>query len=158
MNSFVTIRFIRTPGFVTDTICWVTTSLMDHVEFGTPEGTWIGAHSDGGVRERDADYCVPTQEWVYRIPCTTQQAEDLLTNARAAIGTPYNFVGIVGLLFHLRKLTKVGTIFCSQFCFYELDKVGIYVLNVLPAFAHLITPETLHLSPLLRGHLFRKVG
>lgn len=152
MDSHITVRFIRTPGFVTDSICFVTNSLLDHAEFGTPEGTWIGAHSDGGVQERAGNYCTPTQEWAYDIPCTAEQSTQLLKNIRAAVGTPYNFVGIAGLLFHLRKLTGIKTVFCSQFCFYEMDKVGIYSLNVLPDFAYLVTPETLHLSPLFRGH------
>ena len=151
MDAFVTIRFIRTPGFVTSAICWVTNSLMSHVEFGTPEGTWIGAHSDGGIQERRADYCKPSQEWLYQIPCTENQAVQLLSNARAAIGTPYNFYDIAGLLLHLRRLTKTDRLICSQFCFLELNAVGIKMLNVLPQFGHLITPETLHLSPLLIG-------
>lgn len=148
----ITLRFIRTPGFVTDSICFVTNSLLDHAEFGTPEGTWIGAHSDGGIQERPGNYCTPTQEWVYDIPSTPDQTTRLLRSARAAVGTPYNFIGIAGLLFHLRKLTGIKTVFCSQFCFLELTKVGIVALNVLPQFAHLVTPETLHLSPLLIGH------
>lgn len=155
MDSFVTIRFIRTRGFVTAAICFVTNSLMSHVEFGTPEGTWIGAHSDGGVQERPADYCKPAQQWVYRIPCTIDQATSLLRMARAAVGTPYNFTDIAGLLFHLRRLTKSDRVICSQFCFFLLDAVGIKMLNVLPAFAHLVTPETLHLSPKLIGRMYR---
>jgi hypothetical protein len=151
-DSFITIRFIRTPGFVTDAICFVTNSLLDHAEFGTPEGTWIGAHSDGGVRERPANYVIPSEQWVYDVPCTSFQSSQLLKNARAAIGTPYNFIGIGGLLFHARKLTGIKTVFCSQFCFFEANKVGIYLLNVLPEFSYLVTPETLHLSPLFRGH------
>lgn len=152
MGSFITIRFIRTPGFVTDAICFVTNSLMDHAEFGTPEGTWIGAHSDGGVQERSGDYCKPVQEWRYEIPCAATQAAELLKSARAAVGTKYNFTDIGGLLFHMRRMTSKGRLICSQFCFLELNKVGIQMLNVLPAFGHLVTPETLHLSPLLIGH------
>jgi len=151
MDDFITIRFIRTPGFVTSAICWVTNSLMDHAEFGTPEGTWIGAHSDGGIQERPADYCKPTWEWVYQIPCTAKQAADLLAHARAQIGTPYNFVDIAGLFLHVRRMTSKSRMICSHFCFFELDRVGIKMLNVLPTFAFLVTPETLHLSPVLIG-------
>ena len=155
MDSHITIRFIRDRGFVTSAICFVTNSLMSHVEFGTPEGTWIGAHDDGGIQERPENYCNPSQEWVYDIPCTASQQRDLLRNARAAIGTPYNFVDIAGLLLHIRRLTSKDRMICSQFCFFELQKVGIKMLNVLPTFAYLVTPETLHLSPVLIGRMRR---
>ena len=158
MDSYITLRFIRTRGFVTTAICWVTNSLMSHVEFGTPDGTWIGAHSDGGVRERAGDYCQPSEEWRYQIPCTQAQADELIKNARAAIGIPYNFADIAGLLLHLRRLTKSDRLICSQFCFLQLNAVGIKMLNVLPQFGHLITPETLHLSPVLIGRKVRPVA
>lgn len=158
MDSYVTIRFINERGFVTWAISRVTNSLFSHVEFGTPEGTWIGAHSNGGVQERPGDYCKPSREYVYRIPCKREQSESLLKSIRGAIGTPYNFKDIVGLLFHARTLTTKNRVICSQFCFIELCKVGIRALNVLPDYSHLVTPETLHLSPLLIGRMVKKVG
>ena len=150
--SAITIRFINSPGFVTSAINWVTNSLFSHVEFGTPEGTWIGAHSGAGIQERPANYCQPSLNYIYDIPCSPKQAADLIANARAAIGTPYNYLDIIGLLFHTRTLTSPGRAICSQFCTEMLLEVGIRPLNVLPEYAYLITPETLHLSPLLIGH------
>jgi hypothetical protein len=147
----ITIRFINNPGFVSRAIAGITNSLFCHVEFGTPEGTWIGAHSPGGVMERPANYCAPSLNYIYDIPCSQGQADALLKYARAAIGCRYNYADIAGLLFHSRRLTSPSRVICSQFCTEALLSVGIRPLNVLREYAYLITPETLHLSPLLIG-------
>jgi hypothetical protein len=78
--------------------------------------------------------------------------------AKAAIGTPYNYRDIAGMLLHSRTLTSPSRAICSQFCIEMLMKVGIRPLNVLPGFSYLITPETLHLSPLLIGKIVKKIG
>ena len=147
-----TIRFINNPGFVSSSIAWVTNSLFCHVELGTPEGTWIGAHAGTGVQEHPANYCKPTRNYIYDVPCTQEQSDGILKYARNAIGTPYNYRDIAGLLFHHRRLTSPSRVICSQFCMDALLSVGIRALNVLPAYTYLITPETLHLSPILIGH------
>jgi hypothetical protein len=148
----ITIRFIENRGFVSRAIAWVTGSLFSHVEFGTPQGTWIGAHARGGVQERARNYCQPVREYVYDLPCTKALSDELLRHARSAIGTPYNYRDILGILFHARRVTSPSRVICSQFCTEMLLRVGIRPLNVLPDYCHLITPETLHLSPLLIGH------
>lgn len=149
MEPHILIRFVDAPGFVTSAIDFVTDSEWPHVEAGTPQGTWIGAHAGTGVQERPANYCVAKRERHYAIPCTEQQAADFLANCRAAIGTPYNYADIAGLLFHLRSINAHHRMICSQFVFKELWKVGIRALNVAPGWEYLVTPETLHLSPLL---------
>jgi hypothetical protein len=150
--AHITIRFINDRGFVSRTISWVTLSLFCHVELGTPEGTWIGAHAGTGVQERPADYCKPTLDYIYDVPCSQAQADAVLKYARNAIGCPYNYWDIVGLLFHRRRLTTPSRVICSQFVMDALLNAGIRPLNCLPEFSHLITPQTLHLSPLLIGH------
>ena len=148
----ITIRFIEDRGFVSRAIAQVTNSLFSHVEFGTPEGTWIGAHAGRGVQERDANYCYPIREYIYDLPCTEAQSDAVLKYARGAIGCPYNYRDILGLLFHARRLTTPSRVICSQFVMDTLLSIGVKPLNVLPGYTHLITPETLHLSPLLIGH------
>ena len=158
--AVICIRFVASPGFVGSAIRWVTNSLFEHVEFGTPEGTWIGAHIDGGIMERPADYAVESREYVYDIPCTDRQSALLLAWARARIGTKYNTLDIVGLLFKKRILTTPHRFICSQFCTEGLLYIfgAAKVLNVLQGYDYLITPETLHLSPILVGHLVKKRG
>ncbi len=150
MPSFQ-IRFINNDGFVARGISWVTNSLWDHAEIMTDASTYIGAHAGSGVQERPANYCQPTRERRYAIPCTKAQLSAIMTSARADIGTQYNYLDIVGLLLRQRKLTTPGRVICSQWVFEKALVGGIQMLNVLPGFSHLVTPESLHLSPLLIG-------
>lgn len=157
MASFK-IRFVNSNGFVASAIDWATDSLFDHAEIETETGSWIGAHDDGGVQERPADYLQPTREYRYAIPCTDEQYEKAMTFAKSKIGTQYNFSDIGGLLFHDRKLNNPHAVICSQFTLMAARVGGIQMLNVLAGFEHLVTPETLHLSPLLIGNCTYRKG
>lgn len=156
--AIVRIRFVAGPGFVGAAIRRVTGSLFEHVEFGTPEGTWIGAHDDGGIQERPADYAVYTRQYVYEIPCTEAEQDALLSWARARIGTKYDFFDILGLLMQNRTVHSPNRFICSQFCTEGLLVVfgAPRVLNTLADWAYRITPETLHLSPILVGNRVKK--
>jgi hypothetical protein len=158
MEGKVRIRFIRCGGFISWAIAHVTGSLFSHVEFGTPAGTWIGAHIGDGIQERPANYCTPKLEFVYEIPCTIYQERLLLASARGKIGTKYNTLDILGLLFQIRSLRSSKRDICSQFCTGELLRVfgAAKVLNVLESWDYRITPETLHLSPIFVGHRVKK--
>ncbi len=156
----VKVRFVTTDGFISKAIRWVTNSIFSHVEFGTPEGTWIGAHTGDGIQERPAKYSTLTREYVYEIPCTLRQQDEHLKRLRAAIGTKYDNWDIVGLLLHDRKLHTSNADICSKFATGELLNTfsAWKVLNVLPEFTYLVTPEMLHLSPIFVGNLVKKVG
>jgi uncharacterized protein YycO len=146
------IRFIKTGGLVSDAIAFDTNSLWDHVELITPQGTYIGARASGGVEERPADYCVPVRERRYCIPCSDSQAIRIYSWAHSKVGTKYNFLDILGLAVHDRKFgARNSEDICSQFVIQAGVQGGIWMLNVLPGFDFLVTPETLHLSPLLIG-------
>lgn len=151
----IVIRFIRTPGFVTSSICWVTSSLFDHVEFGVEENGaiigWLGAHASGGVQLRPANYCQPSFERRYGLPVSELQYMAWQHYASKEVGTRYNFLDIAGLLFKSRTLNSPNRLICSQFAFLGLLMAGFQPLNVLSGYAHLITPEMLHLSPILIG-------
>jgi hypothetical protein len=149
----IRIRFILGRGFVSQAIARVTGSLFSHVEFGTSEGTWIGAHIGGGIQERAADYCSTVREYVYEIPCTDAQEQEALSWMRAKIGTEYNVLDIIGLLFQARSLRSPHRAICSQFCTEGLLHIfgAPRVLNVLESWTYRITPETLHLSPIFVG-------
>jgi hypothetical protein len=76
----IRIRFVAGGGFVGDSIRWVTNSLFQHVEFGTPEGTWIGAHAGAGSRSGLRTMRSYDREFVYDVPATDSQrsaADDL---------------------------------------------------------------------------------
>lgn len=158
MNPVIRIRFIATPSIIGWDIRRLTGSLFQHVEFGTPEGTWIGAHIGGGIQERPADYCKPTREYVYEIPCTAAKQAEALAWMRSRIGTKYNVRDIVGLALQVRSLRSPNQYICSQFCCEGLLRFfgAAAVLNVLPDWAYRVTPETLHLSPIFVGRLVKR--
>lgn len=154
----IRVRFILGDGFVSSAIARVTGSLFSHVEFGTPDGTWIGAHANGGIKERPWDYCKPFREYVYDIPCTPEQEAAALVWMRSKIGTQYNMVDILGLLFQARAMHSPNRYICSQFCTEGLLYIfgAPRVLNVLANWSYRITPETLHLSPIFVGHQVKR--
>lgn len=151
----IVVRFIRTPGFVTGAICWATNSLFDHVEFGVEENGivvgWIGAHAGVGVRQLPADYCAPSFERRYALPVTQAQYDRWRASALSDVGVGYNYLDIVGLALRLRRLTSPRRRICSQWAFLKLLDAGVTTLNVLRPYAHLVTPEMLHLSPVFIG-------
>lgn len=152
----IVVRFIKTPGLVTDIIAFATNSLVDHVEFGMENhgvvGSWLGAHAGTGIAERAPDYCNPTREYRYGLTCTRAQYAGWLRWAQAQIGKHYNYADIVGLLFHDRAIGAGDKReICSQFVTLGLQAAGFEPLNCLPDCAYLITPETLHLSPIFIG-------
>ena len=147
----IVIRVINSRGFIGRAINWITNSLWDHAEIMTPEGNWIGAHSSGGVQERSPNYVIPTREGRYAIPCTDRQLALIMSYARNRIGEKYNFTDIVGLLLRKRNLNSPHKTICSQFVINCLWRAGIFLLNVDPAYDYLVTPEMVHLSPLLIG-------
>jgi uncharacterized protein YycO len=146
----LTIRFVTQGGFVSEAIRAVTFSEFSHTELGTETGTWIGAHDDGGVEERPADYYVATFERRYSVPVTDAGYTAGMKYAQSKIGAPYNFKDIFGELIH-KDLTTAGAFDCSMFMFEVLFAAGIQALNILPGHANLVTPDTLHLSPIFIG-------
>ena len=147
----IIVRFTNSSDFVGRAIDFVTSSLIDHIELGTKEGTWIGVRSDGGVQERPDGYSKVTTDWRYPLECTDAQYNAIVVSARADIGTKYDYSEIIGLLFHSRCMYSPHKLICSRFAIAKLAEGGIHLLNVEPDFFYLVTPEMCHLSPLLRG-------
>jgi hypothetical protein len=168
-------RFINSPGLVSAGIDWVTDSLWDHAEFWFdaemmaaalailikhgmsikglfPEGGYLGAHAGAGIQFRALNYCVPSRERRYALTCTDEQFEKFVVSAFGKIGVLYNYLGIVGILVRKRKLSSDSREFCSEYCFDEMFRIGIEMLNARDQYRNLITPEILHLSKDLIGH------
>ncbi len=145
------LRFINSSDLIGRGIDWVTNSLWDHVEIETETGTYIGAHAGSGVQERAADYCKPTRERRYAIPCTDEELQAIMDSARKDIGVPYDYLDIGGIFLHDRRLHDKSREICSEWVLAKSWK-GMMMLNCLPDYDRLITPETLHLSSLLIGN------
>jgi hypothetical protein len=150
--SVLTIRFINEPGIVSRLIDWETNSLFCHTEGLSGDGqSWIGAHAGTGVEARPLDWCVPTFERRYAVPVTDNQYERAMQFMENWKGRPYNYADIIGLALHNRKGASEHEIICSAFMLLWLQAAGLWPLNALEYYAYLITPETLHLSPIFIG-------
>jgi len=150
--AWLTIRFINEPGIISRLITWTTDSLFCHTEgLGRDGQSWVGAHAGTGVQSRPHDWCKPTFERRYSIPVTNEQYEAAMRFMDSKIGCPYDYEDIVGLALHSRIGVSDHEIICSAFMLLWLRAGGLEPLNVLPDWAYLVTPETLHLSPIFIG-------
>lgn len=156
--SKLVIRFVNSDGFIGKSIDWTTNSLFDHVEARSITGGWIGAHNKGGIQDRPVNYMNPSREYIYGLPVSETDYNIAQSYAQSMIGTKYNFEDIFGLLVHDRRYTNPHSLICSQFMINYLFKASLQPLNVLPDFTYLISPETLHLSPIFIGNLISKKG
>lgn len=142
------IRFVKTKDLIADIIALDTFSIFDHTEAKSRSGGWIGAHADGGFQDRPFNYSDPIRDYQYSLTVTQAQYDKAQNWAESKIGTSYNFANILGLLIHNREFDNKHELICSQAMVLFLEAAELKPLNVTPAAAHLITPETLHLSPL----------
>jgi hypothetical protein len=149
----IKIRFITQSGFVSAMIRKTTFSEFSHTEIELQDGTFLGAHAGSGIQIRPADYCKPTFERRYSLRCTDAQLATGMTFARSKIGIRYDYKDIIGLFFHT-KMGSPSKFICSEFVCDVLINMGIYPLNVLPKYSYLVTPDTLHLSPIFLRHCY----
>jgi hypothetical protein len=149
------IRFIRTKGFVSRAICFVTFSYCDHVEAKNRTGdAWVGAHAGTGIGALPLDWADKDLLWSreYSISCTDEEYERAMSFQEAAIGTKYNYLGCLGVLLRRRKLNNPNRKDCSEHVFELLNETfQLPPMNVLPAFSWAITPEMLHTASLFIG-------
>ncbi len=154
-QSYIKVRFISESGFISDAIKSVSRSPeISHVEFITPEGNYLGARSEGGVQERNADYCKPSWERRYAIPTLATTASKVLEQGRSKIGTKYDFSDILGLMFQNASIHNPSREICSEFVYSLITSQGFHCLNVLEDRSYLITPEMVHLSPMFIGRCY----
>lgn len=98
--SAITLRFVTCSDFASGIIrrgemgFWVS-----HVEALTPDGKLLGAHDDGGVQARAADYDAGqwTLELFVDLPATDDQAAAFYAFLNAQIGKPYDKAAIAAM-------------------------------------------------------------
>jgi len=148
----LTIRFIAGTDIVSRLIQYATNSLFCHTECLSCDGTaWIGAHSGTGVQARKLDWCKPTLERRYSVPVTPEGYERAMAWLESKVGEKYNYASIIGLALHWRIGASRSETDCSALMIGLLQLADIQPLNCLEGFNYLITPETLHLSPIFVG-------
>ena len=152
----IKIRFITDKDFMGEAIRFVEHAPItapSHVEFELEDGTFLGAHSDGGVQIRPANYCRTTWDRRYAIEVTQAQYDCCMAFAHAQIGKPYDFSDIVGIALNTGWHTADKWI-CSELVLASLLHAGVGALNVLECVSNRIDPDRLHLSPLLIGGVY----
>lgn len=153
MEPFV-LRFLATKGFISGAIKIVEgVSYIDHVEaLNRTRDGWIGAHSGIGVQNLPLDWAKNVVwEHQYTLMMTPSQYKLTMDSLESKIGTKYDYAGDVGILLHDRDLDSEHRVQCAGLQYQVLCDGGWQMLNVLKQFAHLVTPETLHLSNKLIG-------
>jgi hypothetical protein len=150
----ITLRFVRSKGFSSDAIVLREQTCMpftpSHVECVTPEGTWLGQHSDGGMQARDAGYdhddvvimndsrrC----ELFVELPCTKEQYGAFYAKATASIGEPYDWKAILGFAVSWHEHEKFHAI-CSAKMLLLLRACDYFRWPVVVP-AHLVDPRDL---------------
>jgi hypothetical protein len=152
----INIRFVRSKGFTSDMIVLREKTCMpftpSHTECVTPEGKWLGQHSDGGMQAREPGYdhddvaimkdgrrC----EIIVPLPCTQAQADAFYAAATAAIGEPYDWKAIVGFGVTFHEHQKFHAI-CSAKMLLLLRACGYFPWPIVVP-AHLVDPRDLFL-------------
>jgi uncharacterized protein YycO len=152
MIDYYRIRFVTEEGFISSAIRGFTNSQWSHAEIVLPDGSYLGALADG-VRIRPADYCKTTNERRYAVPVESDALAQMMAFAHEQVGKPYDLFDIAGLATH-RNWHEDSAWICSELVAATAEAGGLFMLNVDPEFVYHITPEMLHLSPMLIGHCY----
>ena len=147
------IRFVTDDSLISKAIRLETKSLFSHTEIVLEDGSYLGAHQDGGVQIRPRDYMNPTLERRYAIPVSDDQLKTMLSFAQSQVGKPYDTTDIIGILLDF-GWSRQGSWICSELVAATAEVGNLFMLNIQPGFTNRITPEMLHLSPYLIGHCY----
>src|SRR6478672_10407102 len=108
------IRLVSGKGISSGIIKLGTFSKWSHVDLVTPDGCYLGARLDGGVRARNPGYDGPNADVQFAHVAMTQAQEfDLWKFAYEQIGKPYDFSAILGIAFR-RDWREDDAWFCSE--------------------------------------------
>ncbi len=117
-----------------------------HVECRMPDGTLLGAHSDGGVQARAANYdaATCTRQLFVDVPATQAQADAAHQFLTAQIGKPYDEMAVaemaVGVLTgEAPDWTRSAAWICSAVQLAALLTAGI--VRAAPTTVRLATPR-----------------
>jgi uncharacterized protein YycO len=109
----IAIRFVTSDDIISAIIREKTWCQYSHCEFLLDDGTTLGAHAEGGVKIRPANYAVFTAIKIIRFPVTVEQKAGVLDSATAQIGKPYDMGAIFGIEIH-RDWRNPKKWFCSE--------------------------------------------
>lgn len=111
--STIRFRFVRNRTLFSsltgiDERYWAT-----HVEAVMPDGTYIGAYPTGvAIQNPGYDAATWTQQLFVDLPCTEAQQKAHEDYLRSRVGTPYDWMSIVGFAAHM-DLHSTHHLICS---------------------------------------------
>lgn len=144
----IKIRFVTEDDLISAMIRLHTWCDYSHVEFVLDDGTTLGAHYDGGVRIRPANYATFTRIDEFVVPMTVEQKFTIMSFAQAQIGKGYDTGAIAGVLLH-RDWRNPDKWFCSELVAAAFEQ-AMPLLNVNEG-VNRIVPRDLLLSLRLRA-------
>lgn len=148
--AFFRLRFVTEDALDSALIRWETRCLYSHIDIVMPDGQYLGARHKGGVAIRPVDYMRPTRERRYAIPVEDNALAAMMTFGMAQVGKPYDDRDIIGMALHTDWHSADSTAWiCSELGMAYPLAGGLALLNVLAGYTYRITPDDLHLSPLL---------
>lgn len=118
-----------------------------HVEAVTPDGTYLGAHFDGGVMDRPADYdkATMTNELFVELDTDLSQTNAFYAFLRGKIGSPYDWKSILDFIDPFQDHHDSQHVICSALQTLALRSCGWFPAP-LPVPAHQISPRDLLLT------------
>lgn len=143
--SNIRLRFVTCRDPISEGIRLRENFWASHVEAVTPEGKYLGAHSDGGVQAREVGYDagILQQELFVDLPETAPgQAQGFYAFLDRHIGEPYDFKSILGFLVPAIAAHQPRHIICSALQALALRQCEWFATQLVEP-AHKITPRDL---------------
>ena len=139
----IRLRFVYSDDPFSNAILLDTGGLYSHVEAVTPDGKYLGALSNGGVRARPADYDAGLfkRQLFVDLPADAAMTAKFYHYLGAVVGEPYDFGAIAGFVAHMDVHQK-GRVICSALQTLALRGCGWFA-TPLAALAHEISPRDL---------------
>lgn len=141
----ITLRFVSHPG-IFNWACsiaqygfWST-----HCEAVTPEGTYIGAISDGvKARKREYDAGLFSKELFVEVKATADQAAIFYAFVESQIGKPYDTWAILAYFYPSRDWQSFDAWYCSELLGTALAECGILPKEMAVKFSRVTVRDLL---------------
>lgn len=140
----IKLRLITEPGFFSWAIRYWTDSGYSHVDLALPDGTFLGARLNGGVRIRPANYVIPSKQLYLGKEFSPEVEQKMLDYAKSKIGIPYDWRNIMAFGFDQDYHSSKHGYICSVFVFDVLNTFGYPPIRV--DYSNQCTPADLTFS------------
>ncbi len=151
MTDSIVWQFATEHDFSAFLIHLGTRSTWSHVDAVLPDGTLLGARSDGGVQIRQPGYAQFTKTQICKI--RSPLADQFYKTLETQIGKPYDWRAIFAFGFGDHDWRETGSWFCSELQIWAMETVGFFSHPILIDYARLSPRDQLLLfSPWIELH------